>query len=169
MNPARRREMVDREHPSLPIVGQCALLGGEPLQHLCWQPSNMGHFESREIRGWMEVRWVKRYRVTNLRVGGGVAIVFHRLEQNQDCFSKQVIHKPSQELDGPEKTNPRYELAYGNMDVAEEFFVCPTVEPVLLVPTFPEAVPRPGTLRPFAQRRKLGVSLAPTSTCPAGP
>ncbi len=27
MNPGRRREMVDREHPSLPIVGQCALLG----------------------------------------------------------------------------------------------------------------------------------------------
>ena len=27
MNPVRRREMVDREHPSLPIVGQCALLG----------------------------------------------------------------------------------------------------------------------------------------------
>ena len=27
MNPARRREMVEREHPSLPIVGQCALLG----------------------------------------------------------------------------------------------------------------------------------------------
>ena len=27
MNPVRRREIVDREHPSLPIVGQCALLG----------------------------------------------------------------------------------------------------------------------------------------------
>ena len=27
MNPTRRREMVDCEHPSLPIVGQCALLG----------------------------------------------------------------------------------------------------------------------------------------------
>ena len=27
MNPARRREMVDREHPSLPIVRQCALVG----------------------------------------------------------------------------------------------------------------------------------------------
>ena len=27
MNPARRREMVDREHPSLPIAGQCALVG----------------------------------------------------------------------------------------------------------------------------------------------
>ena len=27
MSPSRRREMVDREHPSLPIVGQCALLG----------------------------------------------------------------------------------------------------------------------------------------------
>ena len=34
MSPSRRREMVDREHPSLPIVGQCALLGVEPLQHI---------------------------------------------------------------------------------------------------------------------------------------
>ena len=27
MSPGQRREMVDREHPSLPIVRQCALLG----------------------------------------------------------------------------------------------------------------------------------------------
>ena len=27
MNPAQRRKMVDREHPALPIVRQCALLG----------------------------------------------------------------------------------------------------------------------------------------------
>ena len=27
MSPGRRRKMVDREHPSLPIVRQCALLG----------------------------------------------------------------------------------------------------------------------------------------------
>ena len=27
MNQGRRREMVDREHPKLPIVRQCALLG----------------------------------------------------------------------------------------------------------------------------------------------
>ena len=27
MSPARRREMVDREHPSLSLVRQCALLG----------------------------------------------------------------------------------------------------------------------------------------------
>ena len=27
MIPARRRQMVDREHPKLPIVRQCALLG----------------------------------------------------------------------------------------------------------------------------------------------
>ena len=27
MSPGRRRKMVDREHPSLPIVWQCALLG----------------------------------------------------------------------------------------------------------------------------------------------
>ena len=26
-SPARRRHMVDREHPKLPIVRQCALLG----------------------------------------------------------------------------------------------------------------------------------------------
>ena len=27
MSPGRRRKMVDREHPKLPIVRQCALLG----------------------------------------------------------------------------------------------------------------------------------------------
>ncbi len=27
MSPGRRREMVDREHPKLPIVQQCTLLG----------------------------------------------------------------------------------------------------------------------------------------------
>ena len=27
MSPARRRQMVDREHPKLPIVRQCSLLG----------------------------------------------------------------------------------------------------------------------------------------------
>ena len=27
MSPGRRREMVNREHPSLPIVRQCTLLG----------------------------------------------------------------------------------------------------------------------------------------------
>ena len=27
MSPGRRREMVNREHPSLPIVRQCILLG----------------------------------------------------------------------------------------------------------------------------------------------
>ena len=28
MSPARRRQMVDREHPSLSLLRQCALLGG---------------------------------------------------------------------------------------------------------------------------------------------
>ena len=27
MSPGQRRKMVDREHPKLPIVRQCALLG----------------------------------------------------------------------------------------------------------------------------------------------
>ena len=41
MSPARRREMVDREHPSLSLVRQCppafaeaGSAGGEPFQHL---------------------------------------------------------------------------------------------------------------------------------------
>ena len=31
MSLGRRREIVDREHPKLPIVRQCALLGVEPF------------------------------------------------------------------------------------------------------------------------------------------
>ena len=27
MSPSRRREMVDRKHPKMPIAGQCSLLG----------------------------------------------------------------------------------------------------------------------------------------------
>ena len=38
MSPARRRQMVDREHPSLSLVRQCALLGCEPFQPLLPSP-----------------------------------------------------------------------------------------------------------------------------------
>ena len=37
MSPARRRQMVDREHPSLSLVRQCALLGVS-RSGICYQP-----------------------------------------------------------------------------------------------------------------------------------
>ena len=38
MSPARRRQMVDRQHPSLSLVRQCALLGVSRSQHLLPSP-----------------------------------------------------------------------------------------------------------------------------------
>ena len=38
MNPARRREMVDLEHPSLPIVGQYATLRFRLALYITSQP-----------------------------------------------------------------------------------------------------------------------------------
>ena len=37
MSPARRRKMVDREHPSLSLVRQCALLGVS-RSSICYRP-----------------------------------------------------------------------------------------------------------------------------------
>ena len=37
MSPGRRREMVDREHPALTVVRQCALLGVN-RSSLCYRP-----------------------------------------------------------------------------------------------------------------------------------
>ena len=42
MNPARRREMVDREHPSLPISGAMRPAGGEPLQYILSSQGGFG-------------------------------------------------------------------------------------------------------------------------------
>ena len=56
MNPARRREMVDREHPSLPIVRQCRPGGGEPLQPLLLSPG--GFEEDLSLMGrWTGSTW----------------------------------------------------------------------------------------------------------------
>ena len=49
MSPARRRQMVDREHPKLPIVRQCApafagagSAGGDPFQRLLPSQGGLG-------------------------------------------------------------------------------------------------------------------------------
>ena len=85
MSPGRRREMVNREHPSLPIVRQCTLLGvsrsslyyrpravsGDDL-FLMWaidgQYLETPFYGSRRIRVWLERQGmvVSRKRVQRL-------------------------------------------------------------------------------------------------------
>ena len=49
MSPARRRQIVDREQPKLPMVRQCAprfrgagTAGGDPFQRLLWCQGGLG-------------------------------------------------------------------------------------------------------------------------------
>ena len=85
MSPARRRQMVDREHPSLSLVRQCALLGVS-RSSLYYRPraasaedlSLMGEidrqyletpfFGSRRMKAWLDRRGmpVSRKRVQRL-------------------------------------------------------------------------------------------------------
>ena len=85
MSPGRRREMVDREHPKLPIVRQCALLGVS-RSSLYYRPkavseedlSLMGEIDrqyletpfygSRRMKAWLERRGIQvsRKRVQRL-------------------------------------------------------------------------------------------------------
>ena len=85
MSPGRRREIVDREHPKLPIVRQCALLGVS-RSSLYYRPkavseedlSLMGEIDrqyletpfygSRRMKAWLERRGIQvsRKRVQRL-------------------------------------------------------------------------------------------------------
>ena len=92
MSPARRRQMVDREHPKLPIVRQCALLevtrssvyyrpkGASEADLSLMGESDRQYLEtpfygSRRMKAWLERRgvrvsrkWVQRLmRVMGLR------------------------------------------------------------------------------------------------------
>ena len=84
MSPGRRREMLDREHPKLPIVLQCALLGVS-RSSLYYRPkavseedlSLMGEIDrqyletpfygSRRMKAWLEKRGIQ---VSRKRVNG---------------------------------------------------------------------------------------------------
>ncbi len=85
MSPARRRQMVDREHPSLSLVRQCALLGVSRSSlyyrpRAAWQEdlSLMGEIDrqyletpfygSRRMKAWLERQGtpVSRKRVQRL-------------------------------------------------------------------------------------------------------
>ena len=92
MSPAQRREMVDREHPSLSLVRQCALLGVS-RSSVYYRPraasqedlSLMGEIDrqyletpfygSRRMKAWLEWRGVRvsRKRVQRLMRAMGAA------------------------------------------------------------------------------------------------
>ena len=97
MNPARRREMVDREHPSLPIVGQCALLGVS-RSSIYYRPEGASEEElslmreidrqyletpfygSRRMKAWLERQGipVSRKRVQRLMRVMGLRAIYRR-------------------------------------------------------------------------------------------
>ena len=97
MNPARRREMVDREHPSLPIVGQCALLGVS-RSSIYYRPQGASEedlslmreidrqyletpfYGSRRMKAWLERQGilVSRKRVQRLMRVMGLRAIYRR-------------------------------------------------------------------------------------------
>ena len=97
MSPAQRRQMVDREHPNLPIVQQCALLGVS-RSSLYYRPrdasaedlSLMGEIDrqyleppfygSRRMRAWLERQGmpVSRKRVQRLMRAMGLWAIYQR-------------------------------------------------------------------------------------------
>ena len=97
MNPARRREMVDREHPSLPIVRQCALVGvSRSSLYYCPQGASeedlslVGEMDrqyletpfygSRRMKAWLERQGilVSRKRVQRLMRVMGLRAIYRR-------------------------------------------------------------------------------------------
>ena len=97
MSPGRRREMVDREHPKLPVVRQCALLGvsrssvyyrrkmasEEDLSlmgEIDRQYLETPFYGSRRMRAWLERRGVRvnRKRVQRLMRVMGLRAIYRR-------------------------------------------------------------------------------------------
>ena len=97
MSPGRRREMVDRKHPKLPIVRQCALLGVS-RSSLYYRPKATSEedlslmremdrqyletpfYGSRRMKAWLE-RWgvaVSRKRVQRLMRAMGMRAIYRR-------------------------------------------------------------------------------------------
>ena len=97
MSPARRRQMVDRKHPKLPIVRQCALLG-VTRSSIYYRPRMaseedlflMGEIDrqyletpfygSRRMKAWLERRGVQvnRKRVQRLMRVMGLRAIYRK-------------------------------------------------------------------------------------------
>ena len=97
MSPARRRQMVDREHPSLSLVRQCALLGvsrssiyyrpkaasAEDLSlmdEIDRQHLETPFFGSRRMKAWLDRRGVRvsRKQVQRLMRAMGLRAIYRR-------------------------------------------------------------------------------------------
>ena len=97
MSPAPRREMVDREHPSLSLVRQCALLGVSRssiyyrprgaseedlslMEEIDRQYLETPFYGSRRMRAWLERRGVRvsRKRVQRLMRAMGLRAIYRR-------------------------------------------------------------------------------------------
>ena len=109
MNPARRREMVDREHPSLPIVGQCALLGVS-RSSIYYRPKGGSEedlslmreidrqylatpfYGSRRMRAWLNRQGfpVSRKRVQRLMRVMGLRAIYRRPRTSQPAPQRRV-------------------------------------------------------------------------------
>ena len=109
MSPGRRREMVDREHPSLPIVGQCALLGVS-RSSIYYRPQGASEedlslmreidrqylatpfYGSRRMRAWLERRGiaVSRKRVQRLMRVMGLRAIYRRPRTSQPAPQRRV-------------------------------------------------------------------------------
>ena len=109
MSPGRRREMVDREHPSLPIVGQCALLGVSRssiyyrpkgaseedlslMREIDRQYLETAFYGSRRMRAWLERRGiaVSRKRVQRLMRVMGLRTIYRRPRTSQPAPQRRV-------------------------------------------------------------------------------
>ena len=138
MSPARRRQMVDRQHPSLSLVRQCALLGVS-RSSLYYRPraaseedlSLMGEidrqyletpfFGSRRMKAWLERRGmpVSRKRVQRLMHAMGLRAIYRRPGTSRRAPEHPVYSLPAAECqDHPAQPEPAPANAGGSSSPA---------------------------------------------------
>ena len=109
MSPGRRREMVNREHPSLPIVRQCTLLGVSRsslyyrakgaseadlslMREMDRQYLETPFYGSRRMRVWLDRQGipVSRKRVQRLMIVMGLRAIYRRPRTSQPAPEHRV-------------------------------------------------------------------------------
>ena len=109
MSPVHRREMVDREHPSLPVVRQCALLGVSRsslyyrakgayqedlslMRDMDRQYLETPFYGSRRMKAWLDRRGmpVSRKRVQRLIRVMGLRAIYRRPHTSQPAPEHRV-------------------------------------------------------------------------------
>ena len=109
MSPGRRREMLDREHPSLPIVRQCTLLGVSRsslyyrakgaseadlslMREMDRQYLETPFYGSRRMRAWLDRQGipVSRKRVQRLMRVMGLRAIYRRPRTSQPAPEHRI-------------------------------------------------------------------------------